>query len=473
MAWWLVALAGRIAGGVSEAAARAPSALAATALALGVATLAARRFGATAGGLAGLVQASTSWTVMRGRLAEADMLLACLITWTLVAFDRSRGEPEGRRPWRWAFFAGLGLTALAKGIGFGAVMVGASVALIVAWDRDREALRRLRFWPGWALAATVALTWPVLTALRHPSVLGLWTLHVTDRLASRPEHFAGGPWWQYGPALLVQALPWTPLALLGAGPSLVRAFAGRGRGGGDRLLWAWAVAPVVLLSLATVKNAHYAIHALPPWSIWAALGLMQARRAAASTRLDARSGPSGRVDRLRGRRPGHRPGIRHPRPPVRPPRGRVGLLRGRRAPPAAGRAARPALRRLGPRPVSDAVRPRPARPRGPPLLPRPPRLLAARRRVARRPTAGALARGLRRHRPRPRPPRPAPAGPRRDRGPRAGHPVRPHLRVVPHHAGRMGPGRQGRRSQGIAGFPVRADEAADLSYGGRAYASLG
>ncbi|MEJ7636627.1 MAG: glycosyltransferase family 39 protein [Singulisphaera sp.] len=275
MVWWLVALAGRIAGGVSESAARAPSALAATALALGVATLAARRFGATAGGLAGLVQASTSWTVMRGRLAEADMLLACLVTWTVVAFDRSRGEPEGKRPWRWVFFAGLGLTALAKGIGFGAAMVGASVAVIVAWDRDRESLHRLRFWPGWALAGTVAMTWPVLTALRHPSVLGLWTLHVTDRLASRPEHFAGGPWWQYGPALLVQALPWTPLALLGAGPSLVRAFAGRGRGGGDRLLWAWAVAPVVLLSLATVKNAHYAIHALPPWSIWAALGLMQ------------------------------------------------------------------------------------------------------------------------------------------------------------------------------------------------------
>jgi hypothetical protein len=97
-------------------------------------------------------------------------------------------------------------------------MVGASVAMIVAWDRDREALRRLRYWPGWALAGIVASTWPVLTALRHPSVLGLWTLHVTDRLASRPEHFAGGPWWQYGPALLVQALPWTPLALLGAGP---------------------------------------------------------------------------------------------------------------------------------------------------------------------------------------------------------------------------------------------------------------
>ncbi len=30
---------------------------------------------------------------------------------------------------------------------------------------------------------------------------------------------------------------------------------------------------MLVLSAATVKNAHYAIHALPPWSVWAALGL--------------------------------------------------------------------------------------------------------------------------------------------------------------------------------------------------------
>jgi len=66
-------------------------------------------------------------------------------------------------------------------------------------------------------------------------------------------------------------LPWTPLALAGAWRSLGRA--ARQHGGSDRLLWAWAVGPVALLSLATVKNGHYAIHALPPWSVWAALGL--------------------------------------------------------------------------------------------------------------------------------------------------------------------------------------------------------
>jgi hypothetical protein len=124
---------------------------------------------------------------------------------------------------------------------------------------------------GWILAGVLALSWPVLVAIRLPAAVSLWTLHVTDRLATHPEVFIGGPWWQYGPAVLGQALPWTPLALLGAWPSLIEAI--RGRGGVDRLLWAWAVVPVLVLSAATVKNAHYAIHALPPLAIWAAVGL--------------------------------------------------------------------------------------------------------------------------------------------------------------------------------------------------------
>ena len=86
--------------------------------------------------------------------------------------------------------------------------------------------------------------------------------------------------------MLGQALPWTPLALLGAGLSLGRLLGDRGtsamRGrprllldplGGDRLLLAWAVAPLVLVSLSSARNAHYAIHAMIPWSVWSALGL--------------------------------------------------------------------------------------------------------------------------------------------------------------------------------------------------------
>jgi hypothetical protein len=159
------------------------------------------------------------------------------------------------------------------GVGFGAVLVLAVVGVVLAWDRDREALRRLRFAPGWALAGVLGLAWPVLAALRHPSALRLWAVHVTDRLAAKPTQFTGDPWSEYLPALLLMVLPWTPLALAGAWRTLPRTFGRGGRGAGDRLLWAWAVAPMVLLALATVKQAHYAIHALPPCSVWAAFGL--------------------------------------------------------------------------------------------------------------------------------------------------------------------------------------------------------
>lgn len=285
LAVWLAALAGRVSGGVSETAARAPSAVAAALLALGVAALAARRFGPAVGLLAGLTQATTVWTVMRGRLAEVDIILACLVTWSVVAFDRLRStwadleardaDAKAQARWRWGFFAALGLTGLAKGVGFGAAIVLAVVGSVLLWDRDRAALRRLTFARGWVLAGVLGLTWPVLAALRHPSSIGLWFLHVADRLAAQPKHFTGQSWWQYASTLLAVLLPWTPLALTGAWRSLRGALGQGGRGGGDRLLWAWTAAPLVLLSLATVKNAHYAIHALPPCSVWAAQGLLR------------------------------------------------------------------------------------------------------------------------------------------------------------------------------------------------------
>jgi hypothetical protein len=225
------------------------------------------------------------------------VLLAALITWAIVAFDAMRGDAMAVDPtvatarWRrarWAFFVLLGATSLVKGIGFGAVLILGAVAAAVLWQRDRTVLRRLGFPAGWIAAAALSLAWPLAMVVRHGlGALALWTMHVADRLAEHPAAFAGERWWEYAAGLLIQAMPWTPLALLGAGRSLRRALlrrdGSRNSGGGepvpaavvagDRLLWAWSAAPLALLSLATVKNAHYALAAQVPWSIWAAMGL--------------------------------------------------------------------------------------------------------------------------------------------------------------------------------------------------------
>ncbi|MEO6812090.1 MAG: glycosyltransferase family 39 protein [Isosphaeraceae bacterium] len=268
---WLIAGVGWLIGGVTEAGARAPSAVAAVVLALAVATFAARRFGADVGLWAGYIQVTTAWAVTRGRLAEVDILLAALIAWSLVAFDRVRQGKDGWRSWRWGFFGLLGLTALVKGVGFGAALVGSVVVATLVWDRDWRLCRRLA-WPlGWGVAGALALAWPLAVLNRHPAALGLWVTHVADRFAARPEHFASEPWGPYLLAWLGQTLPWTPIALVGARASWRRAWIEPN--GGDRLLWAWAVAPAALVSLASVRNAHYLIHALAPWSVWGAIGL--------------------------------------------------------------------------------------------------------------------------------------------------------------------------------------------------------
>ena len=265
---WMIAAAGLVRGRVTEPAARLPSALAALLLTLGVAEIAARRLGPRVGMTAGLVQAAMPWLILRGRLAEVDVTLAALVVGAMVALDRVR---MGSDRARWAFFALLGATALAKGIGFGAALVGATALAVLVWDRDARTLRSLLSPVGIALSLAIALPWPILVLRRYPEALGLWTLHVTDRFASRPSHFAGEPWGEYLLTPVVQTLPWTVFALAGAWRS---ARAARGeRGGLDRLLWAWAVVPAAMVSLASARNGHYLIHALPPLSIWAAMAL--------------------------------------------------------------------------------------------------------------------------------------------------------------------------------------------------------
>ena len=270
---WMVAFAGKLAGTIDETVARTPSAIAGIVLIFTVAALASRRFGPNVGLLAGTIQATTSWTVLRGRLAEPDILLAAIVALAFNAFDRLRtatSDREARRA-KLELFTEVGLSCLVKGIGFGASLICAAVAVVLLWDRDRNTTRALLSVRGWLVLLAIGGTWPILVLFRHPSAISWWILHVSDRFAAKPEHFAGEADWAFAIAPLGLALPWTPLAILGAGRSFARAV--RERGGFDRLLIAWCAVPIGLIALATVKNGHYLIHAMPPCSVWAALTL--------------------------------------------------------------------------------------------------------------------------------------------------------------------------------------------------------
>ena len=113
----------------------------------------------------------------------------------------------------------------------------------------------------------------------------LWTMHVTDRLlrnrapGGSPASRGGNTWRVAGRGAALDApglgrgLAVLVRAVRRGHTDCSRVSSSRPVVAGDRLLWAWSLVPLGLLSLATVKNAHYAISAQVPWSIWAALAL--------------------------------------------------------------------------------------------------------------------------------------------------------------------------------------------------------
>ena len=293
---------GRCTGQVRPIEARLPSSIAALGLVLGVSLLATHRFGPVTGLLAGAIQATTAWAVLRGRLAEADILLACVITWTVVAFDRLRAVPGSRADtggaiqgvyslsfWQWTFFGLLGVLSLIKGIGFGAVLVLSIVLPVVFWDRDSRLTSQLCTPLGWGVVGVLTMAWPLAMIREHgDKAISLWLLHVVDRISTSTTHkvFASESWPEYCLNILGQGLPWTPLAIIGMYASGSRVLGpGTSRNArkvrqpitnpqrGERLLWAWTLAPLILVSVPSCRNAHYAIHAMIPWSIWSASGL--------------------------------------------------------------------------------------------------------------------------------------------------------------------------------------------------------
>ena len=275
---WLAALSLALVGDIGEAAVRLPSALEAIGVALIVAGLAARWFGATVGLLSGLVQAGTWYMVTYARLAENDMVLCLLVTAAIASFVMLQHADAGRTgPWRLAFWALLGATNLSKGPMFGAGIVVLACGSWLLWRRDGPGLRRLWSPLGMLLCALIALAWPAwLIARGHGSeLLAWWGGEMRGRMDGA-NFRAHAPPWYYLQSITWQLLPWTPFLLIGAGPSLARAW--RERDSADRMLWSWAVVPIAVLSLPSYKHHHYIIHALPGLSPVIALGLMRVGR---------------------------------------------------------------------------------------------------------------------------------------------------------------------------------------------------
>lgn len=280
LALWATAGSMALFGTEAEWAVRLPALLATLANALLVAALAARWHGDRVGRLAGLIQLTTVYGLIQGRLAEPDMFLCATVTAAFAAFawdvvPRPDGAAPSRRRWLpLAFFGVVGLSLLTKGP-IGPVFIAGGAGLDAILTRDRRSWRFLLDPVGWLVMLAVALPWYAAGYLRDPSG---FTRFLFVNVVQRFRGGVGGPTdaeasWYYLYTVPVLLLPWTPLALFGW-------FADRGRGDRPvalrRLLSCWFVVGLGVISAASWKAKHYAIPVLPPLTVFAALGLNRA-----------------------------------------------------------------------------------------------------------------------------------------------------------------------------------------------------
>lgn len=254
-----------------------------------VAWMAALWFGRHLGLISGFVFATTCQFTRYTWLAEDEIYLCGVITLAVAAFvklefDATDGTSTtglralfaNRHRGYWVFFIALGMTNLVKGLMFGTVMAMVPISLFLLANHDLRRIRQYVWLGGAVVFLAVSLAWPLAAWLRYPDVVDVWRYDLGGRLDGSYITMAE-PWWYYPVNLLWMLAPWTLVIPFGLKATWFRAV--RERFTPERFLWCWALGVPLVFSLPHGKHHHYLLHALAPWSIIGAIGLVRVREA--------------------------------------------------------------------------------------------------------------------------------------------------------------------------------------------------
>lgn len=246
--------------GETEAAARAPSVLAALFLVGATALVGARLYGSAAGLHAGFIAGTSLLPFAYARAASMDMLLAATVTAAIgLAALRLLGIAGRLAIVAAAAFAGL--ATLAKGP-LGLLLPMLVVGGYVVATRERRFVRELLAPRTLAAFLVVAAPWYVAILRdqgRH--FLEVFVLNHNVQRFTSTLHNHPGPFWYYLPVLLAGLIPWSGLAV----PALFRIEPRASRK--DLLVLLWLCLPLAFFSVAGSKLPGYILPCVPPLAI--------------------------------------------------------------------------------------------------------------------------------------------------------------------------------------------------------------
>lgn len=254
MYYWLVAGAFQILG-ISDFAARFPSAV----LAIGGAILlylAGRKLlGERAGLISALILVTSLEYFYLGNAAVTDMTLTFFLTASLLAFLHHR---------YWLMYACCGLGVLTKGP-VALFFCGVIIVLYLLLTRSIKRICSMKMLSGIVIFCLIALPWYIAMYSLHgmefvETFLGF---HNVTRFL-QPEHSSGVLWYYYIPVLLVGFFPWTPFLV----QSLWTAAKEKGEVRSTcRFLIVWAAVVFLFFSASQTKLVSYILPMYPPLAL--------------------------------------------------------------------------------------------------------------------------------------------------------------------------------------------------------------
>lgn len=268
--YWLIALSYKLFG-ISEWAARLPSALAALG---GLAVLygfARTHWGFWPALWAGLILLTSLEFFVLARVVIFDMPLTFFLTVVLCAFYQAghTDDVRRRRWWCLLLYGALGAATLIKGL-VGIVVPGMVIFGYLLVSKRWWILRRIYPFPGLLLFLAIVLPWYLQADARNDGYLKyyFWDEHFGRYATANFDR--SQPWYYFILVLLAGFFPWTLLL-----PFVAAHYRKKIEDDQTLFLILWAVLPFLFFSFSKSKLPHYILPIFPALAILTAVALVQ------------------------------------------------------------------------------------------------------------------------------------------------------------------------------------------------------
>lgn len=276
--YWQAIVAYKVLG-ISDFAARLPSAFDATLLVLAIYFFLRRILpGSELDGT--LIVASCAGMIGYARAASTDMPLAAAFGIGMLAWWCWREQKKKIFLAAFFFFVALGM--LAKGP-VAPFLAGAVIVLYAIAVREFRLIRRTLWLPGILLFCFIALPWYFAVQMRNPQFFREFFLEQNLGRFSQNIYHHVQPFWYYLPVTLLALVPWT-VYVIAALVHPVRVWSGRklalkeeesGSGKLAQFACCWLIVPVLFFSMSQSKLPGYILPAIPAGGLLLAIYLLE------------------------------------------------------------------------------------------------------------------------------------------------------------------------------------------------------